>query len=171
MPFLSSSYPRRRVSSPDYLNVIPAEAHLPSPVMPAFQATPKRSFSFAQARCEHPVFCFPSCHTRESGYPENSEIPSRFINKNKRLDSRFRGNDVFGLDRFVPVGELMFEVFEGEEFDRIRCAVTLADGTTVKAWTFVASRQATPSATSWNLATWQRNHKREFLRRLHTTRT
>ncbi len=63
------------------------------------------------------------------------------------------------------------EAFEGVEFDRIRRAVTLANGTTVAAWTFVASRQATPSATSWNLATWQRNHKREFLRRLHTTRT
>ncbi len=62
------------------------------------------------------------------------------------------------------------EAFEGEEFDRIRRAVTLADGTTVKAWTFVASRQATPSATSWDLATWQRNHKREFLRRLCVTR-
>ena len=61
------------------------------------------------------------------------------------------------------------EAFEGEEFDRIRRAVTLADGTTVKAWTFVASRQVTPSATSWNLATWQRSHKREFLKRLRAT--
>ena len=61
------------------------------------------------------------------------------------------------------------KAFEGEEFVRIRRAVTLADGTTVEAWTFVASRQATPYATNWNLAPWQRSHKREFLRRLRAT--
>ncbi len=63
------------------------------------------------------------------------------------------------------------EAFESEEFDRIRRTVTLADGTTVEAWTFEASRQAIPSATSWNLATWQQSHTREFLRRLRATRT
>ncbi len=63
------------------------------------------------------------------------------------------------------------DAFETEEYDRIRRPVTLADGTTVEAWTFVASRRANPSATSWNLAAWQRNHKRELLRRLRASRT
>ena len=63
------------------------------------------------------------------------------------------------------------EAFEGEEFDRIRRTVSLADGTTVEAWTFVSSRRAIPSATNWDLATWQRRHKQDFLRRLRTTRT
>ncbi len=63
------------------------------------------------------------------------------------------------------------DAFESEEYDRVRCVVTLADGTIVEAWTFVANRRANPSATSWNLAAWQRNHKRELLRRLRATRT
>ncbi len=63
------------------------------------------------------------------------------------------------------------DAFETEEYDQIRCAVTLADGTTIEAWTYVASRQATPSATSWSLATWQRSHKLAFLRRLRAIRT
>ena len=65
----------------------------------------------------------------------------------------------------------ILDAFETEEYDRIRRPVTLADGTTVEAWTFVASRRANPSATSWNLTAWQRNYKRELLRRLRASRT
>ena len=62
------------------------------------------------------------------------------------------------------------DAYEGDEYDRIRLAVTLADGATVAAEVYVASRQAKPSALNWNLAAWQLNHKREFLRRLRTER-
>ena len=58
------------------------------------------------------------------------------------------------------------DAFETEEYDRVKCAVSLANGTTVEAWTYVASRIAKSTAVSWNFAAWQRNHKRGLLWRL-----
>ena len=60
----------------------------------------------------------------------------------------------------------LLDAFETEEYDRVRCTVSLADGKTVQAWTYVASRRANPTSMSWDLAAWQRNHKRELLRSL-----
>jgi gamma-glutamylcyclotransferase (GGCT)/AIG2-like uncharacterized protein YtfP len=62
------------------------------------------------------------------------------------------------------------DAFETEEYDRLRCTVSLADGKTVEAWTYVAGRLANPTSVSWNLAAWQRNHKRELLRSLRGRR-
>jgi len=58
------------------------------------------------------------------------------------------------------------DAFETEEYDRIRCTVSVPDGKTIQAWTYVAGRLANPTPMSWNLAAWQRNHKRELLRSL-----
>ena len=62
------------------------------------------------------------------------------------------------------------DAFETEEYDRVPCAASLADGTAVGAWTYVASRLARPSAVNWDLAAWQRNHKRDLLGRLRAGR-
>jgi gamma-glutamylcyclotransferase (GGCT)/AIG2-like uncharacterized protein YtfP len=56
--------------------------------------------------------------------------------------------------------------FETEEYDCVECAVSRADGSQVPAWTYVASRLARPTNIDWDLAAWQRNHKRNLLWRV-----
>jgi len=54
--------------------------------------------------------------------------------------------------------------YEGEEYDLIQTEVALASGKTVAAWTFVVrSGEMKPVPGVWDIAIWQRRHKRRFL--------
>jgi len=56
--------------------------------------------------------------------------------------------------------------FEGAEFEPLQCNVTIENGRILRTWVFVAGSDAVLSMTPWDLETWQRRHKAEFLRRL-----
>ena len=78
--------------------------------------------------------------------------------------SSVEGCLVRGLDRAAAT---RLDAFEGDEYDRIRCAVVLADGRSVEGWTFVAGRRASPSTAEWEFETWRRRHKRDLRRAMH----
>lgn len=52
--------------------------------------------------------------------------------------------------------------FESDEYLDAERTVLVDDGRAVRARVFVASPLARPTDTPWNVAVWQRRHKREF---------
>ena len=59
--------------------------------------------------------------------------------------------------------------FESDEYLDAERTVLVDDGRAVRARVFVASPLARPTDTPWNVAVWQRRHKREFGRRVRAS--
>lgn len=76
---------------------------------------------------------------------------------------RIEGCLMRGLDR-AAAGRL--SVFEGDDYVPVMRDVITASGRAVSCCVFVAGRRARPSAAAWDLAAWQRRHKRGFQRRV-----
>lgn len=55
--------------------------------------------------------------------------------------------------------------FESDEYDEVALDVIADNGESISARVFVAGQRAVQSAKAWDLAEWQRQHKRMFLRR------
>lgn len=55
--------------------------------------------------------------------------------------------------------------FESDEYDAVTLDVIVTNGDLVCARVFVAGQRAVQSVEAWDLAEWQRRHKRVFLRR------
>ena len=78
-------------------------------------------------------------------------------------ESEVEGSLIRGLDRR---GATALDAFESDEYDRISCPVVVASGRSVEAWTYAAGRRAVPSPIAWDLAAWQKRHKRDLRRRI-----
>ena len=59
--------------------------------------------------------------------------------------------------------------FESDEYVDAERTVLVDDGRAVRARVFVASPLARPTDTPWDVAVWQRRHKREFGRRVRAS--
>ncbi len=55
--------------------------------------------------------------------------------------------------------------FESDEYDEVTRDIIVGDGRAIEARVFVAGPKAVQSTTVWDIALWQRRHKRAFLRR------
>ena len=65
-----------------------------------------------------------------------------------------------GLDR---VARQRLVRYEGDEYELVPVEVVAGNGKTVSAVTFVSGRALKRAAGSWEIADWQRRHKRRFL--------